>query len=204
MKTRAPAIPVCLCYRQSGETSDTLAALREGEPARDSTAWPHHMPRPPPWRASRRFHAAGRWRREGESPPPRALLASWPCLFLLGLYEAQRLGRMDKRGVGGQHCPASVSPRQASKTSSTGWRDQMATLAHKYSSANTFLSWAVAFTTLSRVREPLKLKEASYVHAEGYPVGELKHGPNAAVSDSVPLVVLATVDPCAQSPLSPL
>ena len=40
----------------------------------------------------------------------------------------------------------------------------------------------------------LKLKEASYVHAEGYPVGELKHGPNALVSDQVPLVVLATVD----------
>src|SRR5208337_3513691 len=40
----------------------------------------------------------------------------------------------------------------------------------------------------------LKLKEASYVHAEGYPAGELKHGPNALVSESVPLVVLATVD----------
>jgi glucosamine--fructose-6-phosphate aminotransferase (isomerizing) len=40
----------------------------------------------------------------------------------------------------------------------------------------------------------LKLKEASYVHAEGYPSGELKHGPNALVSDRVPLVVLATVD----------
>jgi glucosamine--fructose-6-phosphate aminotransferase (isomerizing) len=40
----------------------------------------------------------------------------------------------------------------------------------------------------------LKLKEASYVHAEGYPTGELKHGPNALVSDTVPLVVLATVD----------
>ena len=40
----------------------------------------------------------------------------------------------------------------------------------------------------------MKLKEASYVHAEGYPTGELKHGPNALVSDRVPLVVLATVD----------
>ena len=40
----------------------------------------------------------------------------------------------------------------------------------------------------------LKLKEASYVHAEGYPAGELKHGPNALVSDSVPLMVIATVD----------
>jgi glucosamine--fructose-6-phosphate aminotransferase (isomerizing) len=40
----------------------------------------------------------------------------------------------------------------------------------------------------------LKLKESSYLHAEGYPSGELKHGPNALVSREVPLVVLATVD----------
>src|SRR6185312_6720435 len=40
----------------------------------------------------------------------------------------------------------------------------------------------------------LKMKEASYVHAEGYPAGELKHGPNALVSERMPLVVLATVD----------
>jgi glucosamine--fructose-6-phosphate aminotransferase (isomerizing) len=40
----------------------------------------------------------------------------------------------------------------------------------------------------------LKLKECSYIHAEGYPSGELKHGPNALVSAEVPLVVIATVD----------
>jgi glucosamine--fructose-6-phosphate aminotransferase (isomerizing) len=45
----------------------------------------------------------------------------------------------------------------------------------------------------------LKLKEASYVHAEGYPAGELKHGPNALLSDSVPLVVVATVDPALEA-----
>lgn len=40
----------------------------------------------------------------------------------------------------------------------------------------------------------LKLKESSYLHAEGYPSGELKHGPNALVSDQTPLVMLATRD----------
>ena len=38
------------------------------------------------------------------------------------------------------------------------------------------------------------MKEISYAHAEGYPVGELKHGPNALVSDQLPVVVLATCD----------
>jgi len=41
----------------------------------------------------------------------------------------------------------------------------------------------------------LKLKEVSYIHAEGYPTGELKHGPNALVHEGLPLVVLATHDP---------
>jgi glucosamine--fructose-6-phosphate aminotransferase (isomerizing) len=40
----------------------------------------------------------------------------------------------------------------------------------------------------------LKLKESAYVHAEGYPAGELKHGPNALVSEGTPLVMIATVD----------
>jgi glucosamine--fructose-6-phosphate aminotransferase (isomerizing) len=40
----------------------------------------------------------------------------------------------------------------------------------------------------------LKLKESAYLHAEGYPSGELKHGPNALVSATLPLVMLATVD----------
>ena len=75
-----------------------------------------------------------------------------------------------------------------------GWREQMATLAHKYNSAQTFLFLGRGIHYAIAREGALKLKEASYVHAEGYPAGELKHGPNALVSDRVPLVVLATVD----------
>jgi len=41
----------------------------------------------------------------------------------------------------------------------------------------------------------LKLKEISYIHAEGYPAGEMKHGPNALIDENLPAVVLATRDP---------
>ena len=75
-----------------------------------------------------------------------------------------------------------------------GWREQMAALASKYKSANTFLYLGRGIHYAIAREGALKLKEASYVHAEGYPTGELKHGPNALVSDTVPLVVLATVD----------
>ncbi len=46
----------------------------------------------------------------------------------------------------------------------------------------------------------LKLKEISYIHAEGYPAGEMKHGPNALIDENLPVVVIATQDPT--SPLS--
>jgi glucosamine--fructose-6-phosphate aminotransferase (isomerizing) len=42
----------------------------------------------------------------------------------------------------------------------------------------------------------LKLKEISYIHAEGYPAGEMKHGPNALIDENLPTVVVATRDPC--------
>ena len=41
----------------------------------------------------------------------------------------------------------------------------------------------------------LKLKEISYSHAEGYPAGEMKHGPNALIDENLPVVILATCDP---------
>jgi glucosamine--fructose-6-phosphate aminotransferase (isomerizing) len=41
----------------------------------------------------------------------------------------------------------------------------------------------------------LKLKEISYIHAEGYPAGEMKHGPNALIDEKLPVVVIATYDP---------
>ena len=41
----------------------------------------------------------------------------------------------------------------------------------------------------------LKLKELSYIHAEGYPAGEMKHGPNALIDENLPVVIIATHDP---------
>src|SRR6202035_2300395 len=68
-------------------------------------------------------------------------------------------------------------------------------LAHKYQSANTFLFLGRGIHYAIAREGALKMKESSYVHAEGYPAGELKHGPNALVGENVPLVILATVDP---------
>jgi glucosamine--fructose-6-phosphate aminotransferase (isomerizing) len=45
----------------------------------------------------------------------------------------------------------------------------------------------------------LKLKELSYIHAEGYPAGEMKHGPNALIDENLPVVFLAAYDPASEA-----
>jgi glucosamine--fructose-6-phosphate aminotransferase (isomerizing) len=45
------------------------------------------------------------------------------------------------------------------------------------------------------VEGALKLKEISYIHAEGYPASEMKHGPNALIDETLPVVTIATKDP---------
>ena len=79
--------------------------------------------------------------------------------------------------------PSCARCRPAIAAQLDGWRAQMAALAHKYNHAATFLYLGRGIHYAIAREGALKLKEASYVHAEGYPAGELKHGPNALVSD---------------------
>jgi len=74
------------------------------------------------------------------------------------------------------------------------WQESMSELAGEYADAKTFLYLGRGVHYAIAREGALKLKESSYLHAEGYPAGELKHGPNALVSNEVPLVIVATVD----------
>src|SRR6201996_854640 len=68
-------------------------------------------------------------------------------------------------------------------------------LAKIYSSANDFLFLGRGIHYPIALEGALKLKEISYIHAEGYPAGEMKHGPNALIDETLPVVVVATKDP---------
>jgi len=185
-------LPAVIVISQSGETSDTLAALTEARRrgsktlaitnAADSTMAREadvSMPL-----------AAGV---EKAIPATKSFTCELAVLFLLGLYEAQRLGAMNAAELQAnierlRALPASIGGQL------DGWRDRMAALARKYCTSGNFLYLGRGIHYAIAREGALKLKEASYVHAEGYPAGELKHGPNALLSDSVPLVVVATVD----------
>ncbi|MGH9585716.1 MAG: glutamine--fructose-6-phosphate transaminase (isomerizing) [Acidobacteriaceae bacterium] len=67
-------------------------------------------------------------------------------------------------------------------------------LAKTYSTARDFLYLGRGVHYPIALEGALKLKEISYIHAEGYPAGEMKHGPNALIDETLPVVVLATKD----------
>jgi glucosamine--fructose-6-phosphate aminotransferase (isomerizing) len=184
--------PSVLVLSQSGETSDTLAALREARLRGEKTlAITNASASTMACEADVSMPLAAGI--EKAIPATKSFTCQLAVLYLLALYEASRLGRIDAASLAThireiQAIPGSIEAQL------DGWRKQMAALAQKYKSAHTFLYLGRGIHYAIAREGALKLKEASYVHAEGYPTGELKHGPNALVSDTVPLVVLATVD----------
>jgi glucosamine--fructose-6-phosphate aminotransferase (isomerizing) len=184
--------PSVLVLSQSGETSDTLAALEEARRRGQRTlAITNHA-------ASTMAHEADVSMPLGAGlekaiPATKSFTCQLAILYLLALYEGARLGRMDAAALAAQIEELLAVPGKV-EAGLDGWREQMAALANKYQSADSFLYLGRGIHYAIAREGALKLKEASYVHAEGYPAGELKHGPNALVSDRVPLVALATVD----------
>ena len=69
------------------------------------------------------------------------------------------------------------------------------TLAKEFYNSRDFLFLGRGIHYPIALEGALKLKEISYIHAEGYPAGEMKHGPNALIDETLPVVVIATQDP---------
>jgi len=95
--------------------------------------------------------------------------------------------------------PDATSPSYAGPDRRTQPRlsltDQCCELAKIYSNSNDFLFLGRGIHYPIALEGALKLKEISYIHAEGYPAGEMKHGPNALIDETLPVVCIATQDP---------
>ncbi len=72
--------------------------------------------------------------------------------------------------------------------------EQLKTIAEKYKNASDFLFLGRGYNFPIALEGALKLKEISYIHAEGYPAAEMKHGPIALVDENLPVVFIATKD----------
>jgi glucosamine--fructose-6-phosphate aminotransferase (isomerizing) len=181
-----------LVLSQSGETADTLAALREA--AR----------RGHPTIAVTNVHGSTMAREatvdlatlagvELAIPATKSLTTQLALIVILALLAARERRALPSAEIDARLAALSgVSAAIAAQL--PAWERSISALAPTCVDARTFLYLGRGVHYAIAREGALKLKESSYLHAEGYPTGELKHGPNALVSPEVPLVVLATVD----------
>ncbi|WP_176154562.1 glutamine--fructose-6-phosphate transaminase (isomerizing) [Burkholderia vietnamiensis] len=122
----------------------------------------------------------------------KAFTTQLVALFLLTLTLARQRGRLDDAQValhlnGLRALPARIGRALALETQIMGWAAKFARADHAL-----FLGRGMHYPIA--LEGALKLKEVSYVHAEGYPAGELKHGPLALVTSAMPVVTIAPDD----------
>jgi len=187
-----PRRPSVLVISQSGETSDTLAALRFAKDGGQQTLAIANVAGSTMLREADAAMplAAGK---ELAIPATKSFTCQLTALYLLALFEGSKLGAFDKDQLTARIAELGALPGLIERQLH-GWRERMAALAAKYNDAGSFLYLGRGVHYAIAREGALKMKESSYVQAEGYPTGELKHGPNALVSEHVPLVALATVD----------
>jgi len=178
-----------IAISQSGETADTLAALREGKRKGASTLAICNVLESSLARDSDYViytHAGP----EIGVASTKTFVTQITILFLI----AVRLGR--ERGVISKEEEKSLIEEliriphfmeEMLKSS-----DQVAQIAKKYLYARDFLYLGRGINYPIALEGALKLKEISYVHAEGYPAGEMKHGPIALIDREMPVVTLVT------------
>ena len=190
--THTSVEPIVMVITQSGETADTLAAQREALTRGVKTIAISNMPDTTIVREAGAALISGAGP-EVSVPATKSFTTQLTILYLMALFLARKRGRMTSE-VTRTYLQRLMQLPAAIDANLSGW-DR---LAEQYGSVH---FKAEKFLYLGRgvhyaiAREgALKLKEISYAHAEGYPVGELKHGPNALVDEKLPVVVLATCD----------
>jgi glutamine---fructose-6-phosphate transaminase (isomerizing) len=183
---------ITLLITQSGETADTIAAQREAKAKGCKTLAICNVVGSMITReaAGTIYTHAGP---EIGVASTKAFTAQLTALYLFALYLAQVRG--------------TITPEQAKKevfelTRLPGKLEHVLTqeaaceeLAKEYSRVQDFLFLGRGIHYPIALEGALKLKEVSYIHAEGYPAGEMKHGPNALIDENLPVVILATRDP---------
>ena len=181
-----------LTISQSGETADTLAALQHAKAQGLTDALTIcNVPESALIRAStlRFLTRAGP---EIGVASTKAFTTQLASLFILTMVMAKQRGQLDPQReaellVQLRHLPAAINHVLACEPAVRGWAARFASRQHAL-----FLGRGVHFPIA--MEGALKLKEITYIHAEAYAAGELKHGPLALVDAGMPVVVVAPND----------
>ena len=177
-----------LAISQSGETTDTLAAFREGKEKKTRTLAICNVVDSSLARQSEGLFYTHAGPEIGVAST-KAFTCQIVGLFLLAI----RLG-LTRETLAPQAAKDLLEslakiPHQAQKVLELN--EPIAALSKKYMNARDFLYLGRGVNYPIALEGALKLKEISYIHAEGYPAGEMKHGPIALIDEEMPVVVLA-------------
>jgi glucosamine--fructose-6-phosphate aminotransferase (isomerizing) len=191
---RKPIIPkdsLVIVITQSGETADTLAAQREAKKLgakvlsicnvigstssreADSVFFTHSGP-------------------EIGVASTKAFTTQLVALYLLSIAAAKARGEINAETSGKLLKELILLPEKIEKT--LHLNSSILKLAKKFYRVEDFLYLGRGINYPIALEGALKLKEISYIHAEGYPAGEMKHGPIALIDDEMPVLVLAPGD----------
>jgi glutamine---fructose-6-phosphate transaminase (isomerizing) len=174
---------------QSGETADTIAALREAKNAgckvlaicnvqgsmitreADGTILTHAGP-------------------EIGVASTKAFTSQMIALYLFALYLGQLRGKLDEEQAKFHAQQLAELPVKIEQLLNDS--DSIEELAKELFRSTDFLYLGRGISFPVALEGALKLKEISYIHAEGYPAGEMKHGPNALIDEKLPVVIINT------------
>ena len=177
---------------QSGETADTIAAQREAKDKGSKTLAICNVVG-----AMIAREAAGTlYTHAGPEigvASTKAFTSQLTALFLLALYLGELRGEISSEA--GKQYVNELAKIPGKLEALLTHEKECEQLAKKYVRAQDFLFLGRGIHYPIALEGALKLKEVSYIHAEGYPAGEMKHGPNALIDENLPVVVLATKDP---------
>jgi glutamine---fructose-6-phosphate transaminase (isomerizing) len=190
--THAGTDPIVVVITQSGETADTTAAQREALNRGAKTVAISNVADSTISReaSAKLLTCAGI---EKAVPATKSFTSQLTLLYLLSLFLARKRGRLTSETTRTHLIHLDAIPATIEK-SLPRWDSQALECASEFQHSRAFLFLGRGVHYAIAREGALKLKEISYVQAEGLPAGELRHGPNALVDEKLPIIVLATRD----------
>jgi len=180
---------VVIAISQSGETADTMAAIKL---AKEHGAFVFGVCNVVGSSISRETHA-GAYTHAGPEigvASTKAFTTQITVLTLMALQMAKKKGTINKSDFHLHLRELELIPEKIKKALNSN--EHITKVAEKYKDASNFLYLGRGFNFPVALEGALKLKEISYIHAEGYPAAEMKHGPIALIDEMMPVVVIAT------------
>jgi glucosamine--fructose-6-phosphate aminotransferase (isomerizing) len=182
---------IVIAISQSGETADTLAAI---ELAKSKGATIFGVCNVVGSSIARASHA-GSYTHAGPEigvASTKAFTAQLTVLSMICLIVAQKKGTITDQKFHEMLVELENIPAKVERTLKLN--DQIRGIAETFKDVSNFLYLGRGFNFPVALEGALKLKEISYIHAEGYPAAEMKHGPIALIDEEMPVVFIATRD----------